>query len=363
MEGIQPVFPGEIMKNGQHLTLGIETSCDETAVAVLADGNRVLSNVISSQIKVHQVFGGVVPEIASRHHLQNINLVFEQGLQEAHVTLEEVDEIGVTAGPGLAGALLMGTAFAKAVAFAADKPLIGVHHIQAHILANLIENKDLAPPFLALVVSGGHTHLISVEDYNRYKVLGCTRDDAVGEAFDKVARVLGLGYPGGPLIDAAAQNGDPAAIDFKRVYLEKDSLDFSFSGTKTGVINYLHKEEQRGNKVNVANVAASFQLSVMEVIVDKAMMALEQSGHSILVLAGGVASNTLLRSRLKKACSLAGIRLYMPSPIFCTDNAAMVACAAFHKQRQGFVSDLHLDVWPGLSIQTGLCKLNAGGRQ
>jgi N6-L-threonylcarbamoyladenine synthase len=363
MAGIDAAFPGERMKNGQHITLGIETSCDETAVAVLADGNRVLSNVISSQIKVHQVFGGVVPEIASRHHLQNINLVFEQGLQEACVALEDVDEIGVTAGPGLAGALLMGTAFAKGIAFAADKPLIGVHHIQAHILANLIEHKELAPPFLALVVSGGHTHLISVEDYNRYKVLGCTRDDAVGEAFDKVARVLGLGYPGGPRVDAAARHGNPAAIEFKRVYLEKDSLDFSFSGTKTGVINYLHKEEQRGNQVNVANVAASFQLSVMEVIVDKAMLALEQSGHSALVLAGGVASNTLLRSRLAKACSLAGARLYMPSPIFCTDNAAMVACAAYHKARQGFFSDLHLDVWPGLSIQTGLSKLNAGDRQ
>lgn len=351
------------MKNGQHITLGIETSCDETAVAVLADGRRILSNIISSQVKVHQVFGGVVPEIASRHHLQNINLVFDQSLAEADILLEEVDEIGVTAGPGLAGALLMGTAFAKAIALAADKPLIGVHHIQAHILANLIEHKELTPPFLSLVVSGGHTHLISVEDYNRYKILGCTRDDAVGEAFDKVARVIGLGYPGGPQIDAAAKNGNPHAIEFKRVYLEKDSLDFSFSGTKTAVINYLHKEEQRGNKINVQDVAASFQLSVIDVIVDKAMLALKQSGYKTLALAGGVASNSLLRSRLKQACDDRGATLYMPSPIFCTDNGAMVACAAYHKRRQGFESDLHLDVWPGLSIESGLSKLDARTEQ
>ena len=351
------------MKNGQHITLGIETSCDETAVAILADGHRILSNVISSQVKVHQVFGGVVPEIASRHHLQNINLVFDQSLTEAGILLEEVDEIGVTTGPGLAGALLMGTAFAKAIALAADKPLIGVHHIQAHILANLIEHKELRPPFLSLVVSGGHTHLISVEDYNRFKILGCTRDDAVGEAFDKVARVIGLGYPGGPQIDAAAKNGNPHAIEFKRVYLEKDSLDFSFSGTKTAVINYLHKEEQRGNKINVQDVAASFQLSVIDVIVDKAVLALKQTGYKTLAMAGGVASNSLLRSRLQQACDDNGATLYMPSPIFCTDNGAMVACAAYHKQRQGFQSDLHLDVWPGLSIESGLSKLDARAEQ
>lgn len=347
------------MKDGKHITLGIETSCDETAVSVLADGNCVLSNVISSQIKVHQVFGGVVPEIASRHHLQNINHVFQQGLTEADIVLEDVDEIGVTAGPGLAGALLMGTAFAKAVAYAADKPLVGVHHIQAHILANLIEHKDLEPPFLALVVSGGHTHLIAVEGYNLFKILGCTRDDAVGEAFDKVARVIGLGYPGGPKIDAISKDGNPHAIEFKRVYLEKGSLDFSFSGTKTAVINYIHKEEQRGGKVIVADVAASFQLAVVDVIVDKAMMAINQSGYDTLVLAGGVACNSLLRSRLQEACKGTKTKLCMPSPILCTDNGAMVACAAYHKQRLGYLSDLHLDVWPGLSIETDLGKLDA----
>lgn len=347
------------MKDGKHITLGIETSCDETAVAVLADGREILSNVISSQIDVHKVFGGVVPEIASRHHLDNISSVFEQGIREAHVTLSEVDEIGVTAGPGLAGALLMGTAFAKALAFAADKPLIGVHHIQAHILANLIEHPELSPPFLSLVVSGGHTHIIEVQGYNRFKILGCTRDDAVGEAFDKVARSLGLGYPGGPLIDAAAKEGNPHAVEFKRSYLEKDSLDFSFSGTKTAVINYMHKEKQRGHDICVADVAASFQAAVVDVIVDKAVLALRQSKNDTLVLAGGVACNSLLRHSLQAACSKENVSLYIPSPVFCTDNAAMVACAAYYKWTLGLYSDLRLDVWPGLSIETGLGKLDA----
>lgn len=346
------------MKDGKHITLGIETSCDETAVSVLANGHEVLSNVISSQVEVHKVFGGVVPEIASRHHLNNINSVFVQGLQEAGIELENVDEIGVTAGPGLAGALLMGTAFAKALAFAADKPLIGVHHIQAHISANLIEHPELSPPFLALVVSGGHTHIIEVQGYNQFKVLGCTRDDAVGEAFDKVARSLGLGYPGGPLIDAAAKKGNPHAVEFKRSYLEKDSLDFSFSGTKTAVINYLHKEKQRGNAVSAFDVAASFQMAVVEVIVDKAMLALRQTKRTTLVLAGGVACNTFLRESLQEACEKEKIKLYIPSPVFCTDNAAMVACSAYHKAKLGLFSDLRLDVWPGLSIESGLEKLN-----
>ena len=247
------------MKNGKHLTLAIETSCDETAVAVLADGCEILSNVISSQIDVHRAFGGVVPEIASRHHLQNLNAVFAAALEEAGITLEEVDEIGVAPGPGLAGALLMGTAFGKAVAFAARKPLVAVHHIQAHIMANLIEHPMLQPPFMALVVSGGHTHLIGVEGYNQFRIWGKTRDDAVGEAFDKVARVLGLGYPGGPRIDEVAVFGDPEAVPFKRVYLEKGSLDFSFSGIKTGVINYLHTQKQRGNPVNVPTWPRDFK--------------------------------------------------------------------------------------------------------
>ena len=337
--------------------MGIESSCDETAIAVLADGREVLSNVISSQIEVHKIYGGVVPEIASRHHLHNIPFVFEQALRDADVSLADIDEIGVTAGPGLAGALLMGTAFAKAVCAASDVPLVGVHHIQGHILANLIEHPDLAPPFLALVVSGGHTHLVEVKGYNEFRILGATRDDAVGEAYDKVARVLGLGYPGGPKIDRIAKEGDPHAIEFKRVWLEHGSLDFSFSGTKTAVINYLHKEEQGGRPVNAADVAASFQEAVIDVIVTKAMQALDLTGYKGIAVAGGVASNSCLRERLAAACAHRKAELYIPSPIFCTDNGAMIAAAAYHKAMEGHFASLHLDVWPGLNLESGLDKL------
>lgn len=351
------------MKHERHITLGIETSCDETAVAILADGRDILSNVISSQIDIHRAYGGVVPEIASRHHLQNMNPVFETALAEAGIDLHDVDEIGVAAGPGLAGALLMGTAFAKAVALAAGKPLVAVHHIQAHIMAGLIERPDIEPPFVSLVVSGGHTHLIAVEGYNRFRILGQTRDDAAGEAFDKVARVLGLEYPGGPAIDKAARKGDPAAVHFKRVYLEKGSLDFSFSGIKTAAVNHVHAERQRGRAVNVSDVAASFQAAAVDVLVDKALMALSQAGSDVLVLAGGVASNSLLRENLKAACTAAGVDLCIPSPVLCTDNAAMVACAAYHKQRLGLYSDLYLDVWPRLSIETDLDLLDARAKE
>ncbi len=337
--------------------MGIESSCDETAIAVLANGCEVLSNVISSQIPVHAVYGGVVPEIASRHHLNNIPFVYRQALDEAGVSIEELDEIGVTAGPGLAGALLIGTAFAKAVCMAADKPLVGVHHIQAHTLANLIEHPDLKPPFLALVMSGGHTHLFEVRGYNEFKILGYTQDDAVGEAYDKVARCLGLQYPGGPKIDALAKEGDPHAIEFKRVYLEKGSLNFSFSGTKTGVINYLHKEEQAGRKINPADVAASFQEAVVDVLVSKAMTALDITGYSGLAVAGGVASNSEIRDRLRSACENRGAEFYIPSPIYCTDNGAMVAVAAYHKAREGHFSTLNLDCFPGLNIESQLYKL------
>ena len=345
------------MKDNRHITMGIESSCDETAIAILADGRDILSNVISSQIEIHKEYGGVVPEIASRHHLNNITYVFDQTLSEAGVSLDEIDEIGVTAGPGLAGCILMGTAFAKAVSAASGIPLIGVHHIQGHISANYIEHPDLKPPFLSLVVSGGHTHLIEVKGYNEFKILGCTRDDAVGEAYDKVARVIGLGYPGGPKIDKLAKEGNPFAIEFKRVYLEKDSFDFSLSGTKTAVINYLHKEEQAGRSVNKADVAASFQEAVMEVIIDKTMSAASKLGYKDLAVAGGVASNSFLREKLEKRCKKAGLNLYIPSPILCTDNGAMIASAAYQKAKLGLKSDLHLDVYPGLSIESGLDKL------
>ncbi|MBR6014495.1 MAG: tRNA (adenosine(37)-N6)-threonylcarbamoyltransferase complex transferase subunit TsaD, partial [Firmicutes bacterium] len=272
------------MKDGKFLTMAIESSCDETSVAVLADGRTILSNVISSQIEIHTQFGGVVPEIASRHHLNNINAVTEQALSDAGVTMDDIDLIGVTAGPGLIGALLIGVTTAKAYALAKKKPLVGVHHIQGHISANYLQYPDLEPPFLALVLSGGHTNIIYVTDYNKCEVLGQTRDDAIGEAYDKVARVIGLGYPGGPKIDKIAKEGNPHAIEFKRVMLEKDSLDFSFSGIKTGVLNYVNTERQAGREINTADVAASFQQAVLDVVVTKAMKAAADRDEHRLVL-------------------------------------------------------------------------------
>lgn len=338
------------MKDGKFITLAIESSCDETSVALLAEGRQVLSNIIASQIDVHKVFGGVVPEIASRHHLDNMNLVLEQALEEAGVTLKEVDLIGVTYGPGLVGALLIGLATAKAIAYANKIPLVGVHHIQGHISANYIEHKDLEPPFMALVVSGGHTNIVEVLDHNTYKVLGRTRDDAVGEAFDKVARVLGLGYPGGPLIDKIAREGDETSVPFKRVYLEKDSLDFSFSGIKTGVLNYLNTQKLKGEEIQVANVAASFQQAVMDVIVNKTMRAAKEKGENKIVLAGGVAANSKLREMMEAECQKSGIQLICPSILLCTDNAAMIGCAAYYKYQAGMVDDLTLDAYPNLPI-------------
>lgn len=338
------------MKDNKFITLGIESSCDETSAAIVAEGREMLSDIIASQIKVHQVFGGVVPEIASRHHLDNINTVIDSALKEADITLKDVDIIGVTYGPGLVGALLIGLATAKSMAYALKKPLVGVHHIQGHISANYIEHKELKPPFMALVVSGGHTNIIDVTDYNRYEVLGRTRDDAAGEAFDKVARVLGLGYPGGPLIDEAAKKGNPHAVEFKRVFLEKDSLDFSFSGIKTGVLNYLNTQKLKGIEADVNDTAASFQLAVIEVIVAKAVMAAERMKKDKIVLAGGVASNSLLRKMLKEACDRKGLALYYPSPILCTDNAAMIGCAAYYKYQAGLEDDFYLDAYPNLAL-------------
>ncbi len=338
------------MKDGKLVTLAIESSCDETSVAVLLDGRKVLSNVIASQIKVHQVFGGVVPEIASRHHLDNVNRVADEAMKEAGITLDDVDLIGVTYGPGLVGALLIGLATAKAYAMATGKPLVGVHHIQGHICANYIEHKELEPPFMALVISGGHTNIVEVTDYNECQVLGQTRDDAAGEAYDKVARVLGLGYPGGPKIDKIAKEGDPNAIEFKRVFLEKDSLDFSFSGIKTGVLNYVNSEKQAGREIDVPNVAASFQQAVLEVIVKKTVGAAVAMNKDKIVLAGGVASNSALRAMMNEACEKEGIKLYYPSPILCTDNAAMIGCAAYYKYKAGHVDDLTLDAVPHLPL-------------
>lgn len=338
------------MKHGKTVTLAIESSCDETAAAVVLDGREVLSNIISSQIEIHKLYGGVVPEIASRHHLDNVNTVVDQAFCEADITMDDVDMIGVTYGPGLVGALLIGLATAKAYALAAEKPLVGVHHIHGHICANYIEHKTLEPPFMALVISGGHTNIVEVNDYNDCHVLGGTRDDAAGEAYDKVARVLGLGYPGGPLIDKIAKEGNPHAVEFKRVFLEKGSLDFSFSGIKTGVLNYINSEKQAGREICVADVAASFQAAVLDVIVAKTVGAAVSMKKDKIVLAGGVAANSRLREMLREQCQKKGLALYYPSPVLCTDNAAMIGCAAYYKYIAGGRDDLSLDAVPGLKL-------------
>ena len=330
------------------LILGIETSCDETSAAVVSDGRDVLSNVISSQIDIHTQFGGVVPEIASRKHLEAINPVIDQALSDAGVTLSDIDAIGVTYAPGLVGALLVGVSSAKALSYAANKPLIPVHHIRAHICANYIEHKELEPPFVCLVCSGGHSHIIHVRSYTDYQVLGQTRDDAAGEAFDKVARVLGLGYPGGPKVDKLSLSGDENAVSFKKVSFGKGCYDFSFSGIKTGVINYIHNLEQKGEEINKADVAASFQRSVVEVLVDNLVMAAKDVGVSKIALAGGVASNRRLRQEVDLRCK--DMQIFYPSPIYCTDNAAMIACSAFYEWQNGKIADLSLNAIPYLGV-------------
>lgn len=334
------------------IILAIESSCDETAVAILKNGREVLSNIISSQIKIHEAFGGVVPEIASRHHLDNINSVIDEALKEADISFEDIDAIGVTYGPGLVGALLVGISAAKALSFALDIPLIGVHHIEGHICANYIAHKELEPPFLGLVLSGGHTHIVDVEDYQKYRVLGRTRDDAVGEAYDKVARVLGLGYPGGPKIDEIAKEGNDKAIDFPRTYLEKGSLDFSFSGIKTAVLNYVNSQKQKNNEIHIEDVAASFQKAVVEVIVNKAIEASKREKRNKIVVAGGVAANSSIRETLTKRAREENIEIYFPPIDMCTDNAAMIGCSAYYNYREGKIHTLSLDAYPNLKLET-----------
>lgn len=338
------------MIEGKTAILAIESSCDETAAAVVLDGRDVRSNIIASQIDIHKLYGGVVPEIASRHHLENVNRVVEEALEQASADMDDIDAIGVTCGPGLVGALLIGLATAKAYALATGKPLIGVHHIHGHICANYIEHKELEPPFMALIVSGGHTNIAEVTGYNSCRILGGTRDDAVGEAYDKVARVLGLGYPGGPKIDRIAREGDPHSVEFKRVFLEKGSMDFSFSGIKTGVLNYVNSEKQAGREISVPDVAAAFQEAVLEVIVTKTVQAAVDMKMDRIVMAGGVAANSRLREMMEEACGSRGIRLLYPSPVLCTDNAAMIGCAAYYRYLEGDFDDLTLDATPNLPL-------------
>jgi len=332
------------------VVLGIETSCDETSAAVVMNGRNVLSNVISSQINLHQKYGGVVPEIASRKHVEMIIPVINQALEEAGMKIADIDVIGVTYGPGLVGALLVGLSAAKALAFTTGKPFIGVHHIEGHIAANYIEHKELEPPFVCLVASGGHSHIVYVKEYDQFEILGQTRDDAAGEAFDKVARALGLGYPGGPLIDKASRNGDSSAIDFPRVHFGESCYDFSFSGIKTAVLNYLNSLEQKGEPVNVEDVAASFQQAVVDVLVDNTVEAAKAKEVKNIAIAGGVAANSLLRSQLKSAGSQYGFNVFYPSPVLCTDNAAMIASAAYYEFIRGRKSQLDLNAVPGLRL-------------
>ena len=338
------------MSEKDTLILAIESSCDETAASVVKNGRCVLSNIISSQIAIHTLYGGVVPEIASRKHIEKINQVVEAALKEADVTLDDIDAIGVTYGPGLVGALLVGVAEAKAIAYAKKKPLVGVHHIEGHVSANYIEHPDLEPPFLCEIISGGHTHLVIVKDYGSFEILGRTRDDAAGEAFDKVARAIGLGYPGGPKIDKLAKEGNPHAIDFPRAHMEDAPYDFSFSGVKSAVLNHLNKCRMTGEPIVEADIAASYQQAVVDVLVDNAIRAAKDYHMDRLAIAGGVASNGALRTAMEAACEKEGIRFYRPSPIFCTDNAAMIGVAAYYEYQKGTRHGWDLNAVPNLKL-------------
>jgi len=338
------------MENKDLIILGIESSCDETAAAVVRNGREILSNVISSQIDLHKLYGGVVPEIASRKHIEKINQVIEEALKEAKITLDEVDAIGVTYGPGLVGALLVGVAEAKAISYAKGIPLVGVHHIEGHVSANYIEHADLKPPFLCLIVSGGHTHLVIVKDYGVFEILGRTRDDAAGEAFDKVARAIGLGYPGGPKIDKLSFEGNENALIFPKAKVNDAPYDFSFSGVKSAVLNYINKAKMTGQEIVKADLAASFQKAVVDVLVENTLRAAKDYRISKIAIAGGVASNQHLRAAMETACQKEKKNLYYPSPVFCTDNAAMIGVAAYYEYLRGTRHGLDLNAVPNLKL-------------
>lgn len=339
-----------IKEQGDIAILAIESSCDETAAAVVVNGRDVRSNIISSQIALHTLYGGVVPEIASRKHIEKINQVITEAMETAVAGWSEIDAVAVTYGPGLVGALLVGVAEAKAISYARKLPLIGVHHIEGHICANYIENKGLEPPFLCLVVSGGHTHLVIVENYRSYKILGRTRDDAAGEAFDKVARAIGLGYPGGPKIEKVSHEGNPHAVEFPRPKVADGEYDFSFSGLKSAVLNYLNSCQMKNIPIVQADIAASFQKAVTDVLIGNAMHAIDTYGVKKFAIAGGVASNGVLREGMRIACEEKGVEFYHPSPVYCTDNAAMIGAAAYYEYMAGMRSGLDLNAVPNLKL-------------
>ena len=333
------------------IILAIESSCDETAVAIIKNGHEILANVVSTQIEIHRRYGGVVPEIASRKHLELINAVVQEALDQANMELDDVTHIAVTYGPGLVGALLVGVATAKALAFASGKPLIGVHHIEGHICANFLVKQDFQFPLVCLVVSGGHTNIIKITDHGQYLLLGQTKDDAAGEAYDKIARAIGLPYPGGPHIEQLSREGNANAIELPRAWMGDDSYDFSFSGLKSAVLNYINKAKMKGEEINPADVAASFQQAVLDVLVQKTIRAAVENGVSNILLAGGVAANGTLRDQLQTAANAHNIQVHYPPVHFCTDNAAMIGAAAHYKAVKGDYADLTLNAVPNLSFE------------